>query len=121
MGAVQKVAYDYGREEQHVDRPEGRHEEKDVASAMDDRTSKEEQNFVTSTMDDRSSKEEQNLITPQKTTNRFRRNAITTNESSRRRTRILYHIDDGRKPSGCDCNGYLSPHNNIKLGEKLAS
>merc|ERR1711982_178630 len=62
--AVQKVVYDYGREEQHVDRPEGRHEEKDVASAMDDRTSKEEQNFVTSTMDDRSSKEEQNLITP---------------------------------------------------------
>ena len=53
--AVQKVAYDYGREEQHVDRLEGRHEEKDVASAMDDRSSKEEQKFITSAIDDRSS------------------------------------------------------------------
>ena len=71
--AVQKVAYDYGREEQHVDRPEGRHEEKD-ASAMDDRPSKEEQHADrpedrheekdASAIDDRPSKEEQNFITP---------------------------------------------------------
>ena len=55
--AVQKVAYDYGREEQHVDRPEGCHEEKD-ASAMDDRPSKEEQNFITPAEDDRSFQED---------------------------------------------------------------
>ena len=58
--AVHKVVYDYGREEQHVDRPEGRHEEKDVASAMDDRSSKEEQNLITPAEDDQSFQEECN-------------------------------------------------------------
>ena len=78
--AVQKAVYDYGREEQHVDRPEGRHEEKDVASAMDDRSSKEEQNFVTSAMDDRPSKEEQNFITPAEDDQSFQEDKCNNDE-----------------------------------------
>ena len=59
--AVQKVVYDHGREEQHVDRPEGCHEEKD-ASAIDDRPSKEEQNFITPAEDDRSFQEDVDMF-----------------------------------------------------------